>query len=375
MELNREEELIEILKNQIDPYGRYHYHGISSKEERALSLKKEAGDMTYHTGIVLQFLAIRYLVNPSETLPIIESLFSYLEKVRINGIFRRELAFEEEYKRFFPSEKHCSKGTLFGLDSGPCAKWTLTKDGLVRYDVSLDAISSLVTGLYFVQKYIFPLRFKVLEWLEEMYNSYRKSHYMIRDLSNNKPCRFGNHIPYIIPLGYLVKNLLEYLLFGDCKRYWHMDFIIENLRTYVTGIFSNKKKRFAYNGYMFSMILNALSEFDPIYKKGLQNLLNEAKGEENLYFYALARKHNLNYKLFFGTDLDKYIISGYEVNKFIGRITPLDQRLFINRWESSAYTLGIPIKLPLFYCNEDLLQAYWTYKEKELCTRNGYKVQ
>jgi hypothetical protein len=374
--LSNENLLFNILENQIDNLGRYNYHG-NLDQNKFTRLYKESGDMTYHTGILLQFLPFRYFwINDFQgkqrTLKIIELILKkYLDIVSIEGLPRREIALDEEYQRFLPIEKNCDTGALFGIDSGICNKWVKKDKYWVRYDVSLDALSSLIVGLYYTHRILNDFRGIIDGILNNWYSFYKENNFMVRDLENRKPARFGNHNPKIIPLGYLVMQLLCYMTDKPMINYSWMNFIIENLRTYITGVFLDKKSRYAYNGYMFMMVLDALLDFEKYYKikrsktnylKGIKNLLNEAKGEENLYFYIKAKKYGLDYPLIYikeGQDLYAYSNQGLYVNGRVGYITSLAHRKNINRWESSAYFISFEKVADLYYCNEDLLKVYW----------------
>ena len=373
--------LFDILEKQIDVYGRYHYKGIPKDIPQSRFLTEELGDMTYHTGILLQFLANSYYEIDSQEKSdyLIDVLLNkYLDSVSINGLIGREFLLVEEYNSILlPHQMHCSKGTFFGLDSGICNKWFLKDRYYIRYDVSLDTIISILSGLYFVSK-IEKYRERVVGVVSKLKDYYERNDYFVVDKENDRSCRFGNHHPAIMPLGYLVYQLIHIILKQEVNRNYLMEFILNNIRTYWTGVFKNKKERFSYNGYMFMMIFNAiqdaLNRMDKAekerlnlknldYRKGMQRILNEAKGEENIYFFKIAKKYNLDYFLGrIGIDLNMCIVKGVSFQKDSDFVVPLPYRIEINRWEKSAYRMHHEISnSDIVFCNEDLLQASYVY--------------
>jgi hypothetical protein len=369
--------LFSVLEKQIDVYGRYHYKGVEKDIVQSRFLKEELGDMTYHIGILLQFLAFSYYNDDfkEKSKYIIDILLNkYLDIVSINGLIGREFLLKEEYETILlPHQYHCNKGTFFGLDSGICNKWFLKDNFYIRYDSSLDTISSILSGLYFISK--------IDEFKEEVYNIvlnlkkyYEANNYFVVDINNNKPCRFGNHHPVIMPMGYLIYQLINIILRKKIRRNYFMELILNNIRTYWTGIFKNKKERFSYNGYMFMMIFNAIQDailninpkirkrlnYENIdYRNGMQKILYEAKGEENIFYYKISKKYNLEYSLGrIHIDLNDCISKGISIEKESDFVVPLPYRIEINRWEKSAYKIHYELKgSNIVYCNEDLLQA------------------
>lgn len=365
---NKIQELFEILDRQIDSIGRYNYKGNINMSQFRFLLD-ESGDMTYHIGILLQILAFSYL-DKNYTLfsKRLIDLFlnSYLERVFVNGFYGREILYKEEYESMPPHQKHCKESAFLGLDSGVCNKWVEKNGFMVRYDISLDAISSLLSGLYFIYKNIPEYQDRVHEIVLNMYNYYRKNNYFVRDIDTGESCRFGNHHPAFIPLGFLTKQLIYIILDYQIPRNWFMEFIINNIRTYVTGLYKDKMDRFNYNGYMFMMIIHAIQDYiytnnikDISYIPAIKNLLREAKGEQNLFFYKVAKKFNLEYDGgFIEENWDKYVVEGLSAGLKTNNIMPLEKRLLTNRWEKTAYILTNRLG-DLYYCNEDLLQAHF----------------
>ncbi|GIW22551.1 MAG: hypothetical protein KatS3mg068_1558 [Candidatus Sericytochromatia bacterium] len=370
---NKLDYLFSILEKQVDSLGRYNYKGNFEKDINFKFLLEESGDMTYHIGILLQILAFsynfpEYKFISGEILYLILNV--YLEKVFVNGFYGREILYKEEYERILPHQKHCTKGTFLGLDSGICNKWTEKNGFMIRYDISLDAISSLLAGFYFVYKNIPLYRRKIYEITYNMYKYYQKNNFFVKDIETGKPCRFGNHHPTFIPLGYLSNQMISILIGHPIKRNIIMEFILNNIRTYVTGLYKDKKDRFTYNGYMFMMILNALQDYIEDnnikyidYKCAIRNILKEAKGEQNLFFLKIANRFNLDYDPgLVSYDLDYYIVEGMSSSFKFNFVVDLKYRSVYNRWEKSAYMKTEKVS-DLYYCNEDLLQAYFMYNK------------
>jgi len=370
--------LFSILEKQVDSFGRYFYKGIYD----GFQVKEDQGDMTYHSGILLQILAFSVLDSKYKEFSkrLLRKLSMYFTLVQANSLIGREFLFENEFNSLMPHEKHCRKGTFLGLDSGKvCNKWHINNKNIyIRYDISVDSLLSFLAGVLYLKSNFSLYDSKEKEIVASFFEKARmlKSYYeingyVIKDFENGKFCRFGNHYPYLTPMNYLLHYALDLILDKDPKDNIIMEWLINNIRTYLTEIFKSKKERFSYNGYMFAMIVSAINYYlkskgKPLkFLKGLQNILIEAKGEENLFFLKVAIYFGLKYApIVYLNNLDDHVISGVSYTLKANSVIDLSHRIYYNRWEKSAYTYSLKLPYPeLELCNEDLLQAYFIFKK------------
>jgi hypothetical protein len=370
--------LFSILEKQVDSFGRYFYKGVYD----GFQVKEDQGDMTYHNGILLQILSFSVLKSEYKEFSkkLLRKLSMYFNLVQANSLIGREFLFENEFNSLLPHEKHCRKGTFWGLDSGKvCNKWHINySNNYIRYDISVDSLLSFLAGVLYIKSnfWLYDSNEKEIvvsffERVRKLKSYYETNGYIVKDFENGKPCRFGNHYPYLTPMNYLLHYALDLILDKDPKENKIMEWLVNNTRTYLTGVFKDKKERFTYNGYMFAMIVSAINYYlkskgKPLkFLKGLQNILNEAKGEQNLFFLKIAKYFGLKYDPgIYTIVLDNYIVSGMSFNQKVNQVVNLSHRVYYNRWEKSAYTYSQKLEgQELYFCNEDLLQTYFIFEK------------
>jgi len=144
------------------------------------------------------------------------------------------------------------------------------------------------------------------------------------------------------------------------------------MRTYLEPIIS-KQERFAYNNYMFTMLLVCLYDYNGSYKKGLTNLLKETQNEYNLFHHKINNYYKLLKTYLYANNLPLINFENEILESIIKQTgalcyesknpLPLKERKFYNRFEKSAYIKCIDEVVKNYICNEDLLQAYYMFEE------------
>ena len=349
-------ELIEVLNLQFDEYDRYWYKGTNSK-----TLKEESGDMTYHVGILLQAFSWMYKKEPKIAKVFLKKIFSYLKNVSYTSQFGKFYG-----RGFFLSTEQALPSKTKGQ------KWIIYEDKIIRVDLSSDAIMALLAGLYWCKKLVDDKEIKIecLATIANIFSYYKKTNFRVLHPYSKKLMRFGNH-ENIIPikeLVYILQGLSYELTFFDKIRKW----FFENMRTYLEPIIS-KQERFAYNNYMFTMLLVCLYDYNGSYKKGLTNLLKETQNEYNLFHHKINNYYKLLKTYLYANNLPLINFENEILESIIKQTgalcyesknpLPLKERKFYNRFEKSAYIKCIDEVVNNYICNEDLLQAYYMFEE------------
>ena len=235
---------------------------------------------------------------------------------------------------------------------------------MMRYDISMDAISQVAAALYWVKKFVPEFSDRVMEIASNQLKYYATTGWKILD-TKRKPVRYGDHTPSLfVPMGRFVQILFCHLT-GRVEERKFLDRVLNLLlRTYIPGVYKSKKTRYQFNNYMFTNILFALVDAGYDFNSLLKRMMKETEGEKNYHSAAIS---NYLYK----TSLP--IIQGdseFQLRLFnwtsyitIDTVVPPWLRYGNNCWEDSPYKMGdFPANDPDdILGQEDILQAWYLY--------------
>lgn len=331
------EALIDACTSLISPLGQYHYKGSGPGGWHST----EDGDATYHTSILASALAFSYSAHPGRALPALQSIMGYYERMlNARGCIGRNFVTIDAYQNFIPAEQHCHKG--FSLKDEPCMKYQrLDYFGVMfRYDVSLDAISQAMTACYWIMWLVPSLAERARLVVKLQYDYYAKTGWRILD-QKDQVCRYGYHIAGLFnPMGVFTKLLMEHILGMPVKLGISAHILNHVFRTFVPGVYLDKRTRKQFNNYMAMQVLHALIHAGFDLNAVMKRLIAETLGEENLYAHAVSN-------LLYGTQLPtmgpnfsmrKTTSSAYIAGD---SVVPFAERSGFNYWEQSAYRRAI----------------------------------
>lgn len=368
---------LSLIEPQI---GGYHWRGRKFKSYINSDGKwywDEAGDMTFHSAVLMNALAWAYKNTGREDIKnAISKLLDYflLGQHERNGCLIRDFVDAEAYVKFPASEQNSDKEPGVGgglVDSGPAMKYLpvgLTYNGnshlfMMRYDISMDAISQVVSALYWVKKFVPEFSNRVTEIASNQLKYYAANNWKILD-SKGKPVRYGDHTPSLfVPMGRFVQILLRHLT-GRVEERKLLDRVLNLLlRTYIPGVYKSKKTRYQFNNYMFTNILFALVDAGYDFDALLKRMIGETADEYNYHSAAIS---NYRYKTslpIIQSDLD-FVIR--HTNWLTYVTSPVALKPWVrygnNCWEDSAYTMGtVPAPEDIPLGQEDIIQAWYLY--------------
>lgn len=373
---------IEKSLSLISPIGQYHYRGKKYKEYLNPEGKwhyDEAGDATFHTAILCNSLTWAYKNTDNKNKrklyrDNIEKMLSYfiLGQNNRDGCLIRDIVDSDAYVRFPKSEQNSDSYVKIGggiVDKGPSMKYTHVGISghlyMMRYDISLDSISQVITALYWIRKFIPELTELVKSIAKKQLSYYEKNDWKIKDIQGHI-VRYGDHTPcLLIPMGELVKLLLNEILDNSLKKNLNHKIINMFLRTYISGIYKSKRDRKQYNNYMFTNILFSLIDSGYDFNRAIKRLIKETEGESNYFSNAVS---NYLYNTEYPTIQQD---SNYKLREMSYDSAPYKSYLPIspwlrygwNAWECSPYLYSHPRMLPPDQAlgQADIIQAWYLY--------------
>lgn len=369
----------------ISPLGQFHYKGIDlSIAEGGTTYipgkfhSGEDGDSTYHTGILGQALAWRYVNNPNkqkETVDAIDKLLSYFELFIKNvGHIGRNIVSEEAYNQFLPIHKNGTKEySLTKLDKpGGHMRYKEVilnrKKYYFRYDVSADQMTGAINFLYWVNKLMPGTEYaqRAVAIAQSQFDYYEKNNWKIFDDKGNLT-RFGIHAEspsLTFPINKLFGSTLR-IIIGQKPKFSKWDLFVFNfiMRTYIPGLYKTKRTRDQFNNYMFVMNLHPLINEGVKLEKCIKRMFSETRGEINLYNNIVE---NILFKTKNLTARDA-IIEPKKYHSFafteMDFVVAFNERSGYNLWENSAYRKVVAKRPSEHYVgSEGLLQSYWIGK-------------
>jgi hypothetical protein len=360
-----EEEVFKKTLRFLSPVGSLDYKGFDFpfsvvKNPNRLHNMFETGDTTYHTGVLLRALAWRWKAKANhETEKAIFDILNYftMSQKYNNGCLVRSWTRHEGYSHFPESEKN---GTLeanwFG-ESAPEGSYRyrgvtyMNASYWLRYDISVDAIVTAFTGLYWVAKFgNDAMKSVVKDIAKSQLDYYRKNDWAIRD-DQGRLLRYGRHWQ-INPLCNINRKIITYLAEGGLVERSCYDFFLTRFSTNIP--FRHPSTRVQFNNYMSISALAVIQDMGIDVSRSIRTLAEETIAEWNwmnnkiakyflglslpvLYDVPLTTSHSLHYKL-----LKTPVPHGNRHNT-------------LNVWEVSAYRMSVAQQEGVF----DLPQAWW----------------
>ena len=359
-----EEEVFKRTLRFLSPVGSLDYKGFDFpfsvvKNPNRLHNMFEAGDTTYHTGVLLRALAWRWKAKADhETEKAIFDILNYftMSQKYNNGCLVRSWTRHEGYSHFPESEKNGTREANWFGESAPEGSYRyrgvtyMNASYWLRYDISVDAIVTAFTGLYWFAKFVNDsMKSVVKDIAKSQLDYYRKNDWAIRD-DQGRLLRYGRH--WIInPLCNINRKIITYLAEGTIEKHF-VDIFLNNFSTNIP--FRHRSARVQFNNYMSISALAILADMGIYVSKSIHTLVDETITEWNWlnnkigkyflklslpvdYNVPLTEKHSLHYK-----ETKTAVPHGSRHNT-------------LNVWEVSAYRLSIA-SLPEIY---DLPQAWW----------------
>jgi hypothetical protein len=358
------------LDRLVSPIGEFHWRGLNHLDKNHINNvnkfhSNEQGDATLHTGVLLKALVWKFHKTKCKvTLGIIHRLLYYFEIHTLNnrGMLGRNFVLKEFYD-LFPDYGKNSDGetSAFKDDAGKHIRYReVSVDGKIyyqRYDISVDAVSHVIAGLYWCNKFIPEYSSRCINILRSIYDYYQTNNWIIKD-DNHREVRYGNHHPKINPFSRTNKIILEAVL-NNKHIFSFLDYIVFN---FLPVYLRRKHVRTHYfNTFIASSQFLILNDLGFNIKRGVKNLHKETRGDSNLYIQAIYEKI-VNKKDILLPE-NWYIAKGHPIgSKNTNFPTVLEKRVGYCLWEFSPfrktyYRLGDEIT-----GNHDFLLVYWLVK-------------
>lgn len=351
------------IENLVSPLGEFHWRGLNHPDKAYLNNKNEfhaneQGDSALHTGVLLMGLCWKYYQTENPMcLVIIKKLIDYFELHQgfNNGGLARSFVKEKFYEKFPDSERNSEKGNM------RYRRVLIDKEYYwQRYDISIDAISHVIAGVYWAYKYT-PFKKQCLQILTNQLNYYEKSNWRIRD-DLGKIVRYGNHDPDTNLFSKINKIILNRIIHG--KDYFN---IIDNaLYNSFPSIIGNSSINY-FNSFIDITQILIMSDLGYDVNPRLNILYEEIKQDDNYFFnsvYNYIKKQNI---LKTTQNLKEWVINighGYGLLKAKDNV-PLNIKRGYFRWEFSPkvcydkFAEGNEVT-----GNSDLLLAYYLHPKK-----------
>lgn len=361
-------------KTLIGPLGQFEWRGLTHPDKSYIPNTgkfnyNEAGDGTFHTGILLSALAWKYkndLANQSDVKVQINKILSYykLHQTYNGGGIGRDFVDNSAYILFPPCEQN---GNVVS-SVNQCGVMRYRKiqingtDYWQRMDISIDAMLNTSMALYWTYKFVPDSRVDIKIIATAIYNYYIANNWILKDVNGNAMV-FGDHTPSdAIPLNRINETILKYLMNESKQSLSGTALSVMNASaTYVTGVYLSKSTRNQFNNYMILQGLHVMKDMGYVIDVGLNNIINENSGENNFLANAINnywyKAGNLTIQNF------SYPLLNYHCASYTSTDYAVDfsNRTGYNMWENSPYRLCLFKTAIELKGNEEVIQAWWLY--------------
>jgi hypothetical protein len=362
--VQNEQEIFQKTLKFLSPIGSLDYKGLdfpftTVQNPNKLHNMFECGDMTYHTGVLLRALAWRYnSKKDSETSDAIKRMLYYfvLSQKYNDGCLARNWIRYEGYNQLPEFEKNGTLEANFFGDSEPHGSYRYKRivhdqvTYFIRYDISVDAIVSAFSGLYWVWKFGDDSMKQIVKQIaQNQLAYYRKTKWTIRD-DAGKLLRYGRH--WIInPICNVSRKIITYLAEGTIERSV-FDFFLNRFSTNIP--FRHPSKRVQFNNYMSISALAVLFDMGMKVDNSITTLVNETIREYN-YLNNKIKNYFMKSSLPVNYDIPLTLMHSLSFKEVEFPVPHGNRHNTLNVWEVSAYRLSLAKQDGVF----DLPQAWW----------------
>ena len=359
----------EIAESLISPLGEFHWRGLSNPDKVGIGSNgkfhaHEQGDATLHTGSYLASLAYKYKnLRDSETLESIFKILEYFEyHIQSNGCMGRNFVKDEFYLKFPKSEQNGS-GSYNLFNEAEAAHYSMRYRKVIinsevywqRYDVSVDAISHALFGLFSVYKFVPNLRDRVKPIILSQYNYYKKTDWKIIDDEGNR-VRYGDHSPSINFFSRVNELIFEFVETGKIEWSWWDKAVINGVPSYIGGLNVNY-----FNSFINICQLLVLHEMGVDVKKAISRLRDEMIEFDDNWLLNSAYSYITGQSVKRCEDLSEWYLNyGHPKGTILSnKIVPQYLRDGYNKWEFTPNRSMVVRYGDEITGNHDLLLAYW----------------
>lgn len=372
--LKKENEIYNKTLQFVSPIGSLDYKGLDWPKDapkianpHRLHNMYETGDTTYHTGVLLRALAWRMRTFDTTKKEVMRLLrYFELSQAVNDGCLVRNWVRVEGYNQFDEINKNGTAGANWFGDCEPegsmryRAVQHANVNYMVRYDISVDAIVTAATGLYWAWVWgDEEVKQLVKQIATTQLDFYKRTNWQIRDDQNGTLLRYGRHWKWN-PLCNINSKILNYLATGK-KETFLLDWLLNKIVTKIPEQPRHEHNQF--NNYMTISALAVLHHIGYDVVVAISNLVKETAEESN---YCNNKIFNWVFKIdaMITTqllpELDTINVH-WQPSDFA---VPHNQRHnCLNAWEANPYRLAIgdmedrKYELPQGWW----LENYWCY--------------
>lgn len=355
----------------ISPLGEFHWRGLYHPDKLSIGSggnfhSNEQGDATLHTGSYLGSQAFRYKNSQSETtLSVIDSLLKYFElHQEVNGGGLGRMFVKDEFYQKFPKEEQNGVSKDYNVfNEAEASKFSQRYRPFIyknekywqRYDISVDAISHALFGLFMTYKFVPKFKERVKSIILNQYNYYKKTNWQIID-EEGRVVRYGNHSGKINFFSRVNELIFEYVETGECKATLKDKILINGIPSYIRGLKINY-----FNSFINICQLISLHEIGVDVVNGITRLKYELQEFDDNYLVHSAYSYITKNKTICCWNLEEWGLNyGHPSGTYYStEIVPQYLRNGYNKWEFSPNRCLVYKNGDEMTGNHDLLLAFW----------------
>lgn len=363
---NTLDSMIETSISLISELGQYHHEGRGQQKKFHTELDTSC---TFHLGVLLSALSWAYKNRNYYSWPLKVKVGAAINKLLYNiqlhqteleggigsCIVKRESIPASLVFELMDKNTRDKSWKLFYIKQ-PSEITILTKEDSYWLNInsSIYSLSQVVTGLYWVKKWIPEFSSSVKLIAHRLLN-----HYTMYGLDIKDPKTWKLGINPYTPIDSLFILLLHEIAGYPVKR--SIISILTNLfyRTYITDLYRNQPTRDHLKTYTILNLAFCLTDAKYSFQKLVKRMINECKGEDNLLAESISSY--IDYEI---RDISRSI----QPRTYLCKLglthhspSPWYARAGSNLWAASPYTVGISPEQEDIYGQADLIFAHFLY--------------